>query len=312
MPETPEVDSQALDVWFEANVVALIIVAAGLLGLYAYSSRIVSTVVTRVLSTQVRDAQPGSVEAVELQKRAATLEALITALLRIFIGAIIFTLVVGFFDLWSLLAGLGLLLAALTLAGQSIVLDYLMGILIIVEGQYFKGDVIEVSGVSGSVEDVGLRRTTIRAADGTVFSISNGEIRIVANRTRVFAAAEVVVPGIREEDLERVIAIMDAVGVELAADPAFSASIIEAPRVQNVSDPDDLGMSATMRGKVVASERWAVASETRRRINRTFLAEGIQLNKRGVVRGPRRSLGYRDGLDDGADADDDLDGDGGV
>ena len=222
MPETPEVDAEALDSWFDANLVLLLIVAAGLLLLYAFSSRIVRRLVTRVLSTQVSRAEPGSVEATELQKRAATLASLVTALLRILIGAVIFTLVIGFLGLWSLLAGLGLLLAALTLAGQSIVLDYLMGILIIVEGQYFKGDVIEVGTVSGAVEEVGLRRTTVRSADGTVHSISNGEIRIVSNRTRVFAAAEVVVPGIREEDLERVIEIMDQVGEELARDADFA------------------------------------------------------------------------------------------
>ena len=300
MPETPAVDTQELDRWFDANFLLLLLVAVGLLLLYLSTPRIVTSVVTRILSSQVSRAEPGSVEAAELTKRAATLQSLITALLRLLIGAVIFTLIVGFFGLWSLLAGVGLFLAALTLAGQSIVLDYLMGILIIIEGQYFKGDVIEVQGVSGTVEDVGLRRTTVRAADGTVFSISNGEIRVVANRTRVFAAAEVVVPGIREQDLERVIEIMDQVGQELAADPAFTASIIEAPKVQNVGDPDDLGMTATMRGKVVASERWAVASETRRRLNRAFLAAGIELNKRGVVGRSRRASLMADDDADGA------------
>lgn len=290
MSEVPPLDEQALDSWYDANVIVLLIVAAGLIVLYAASSRIVDSVVTRILATQVSRVEPGSVEAVEIQKRAATLAALITALLRILIFAIIFTLVIGFFGLWSVLAGLGLLLAALTLAGQSIVLDYLMGFLIITEGQYYKGDVIEVNGVSGTVEDVGLRRTTIRAADGTVYSISNGEIRLVANRTRVFAAAEVIVPGIREEDLERVLAVMDRVGQDLASDPAFAASVIEAPKVQSLGDPDDLGMSATMRGKVAASERWTIATEIRRRLNRAFLEEGIELNKRGVVGRRQRSI----------------------
>jgi small conductance mechanosensitive channel len=164
-----------------------------------------------------------------------------------------------------------------------------MGILIIVEGQYYKGDAIAVGAVSGTVEEVGLRRTTVRAPDGTVHSISNGEIRIVSNRTRVFAAAEVNVPGIREEDLERVIELMDRVGQEVADDPAYSASVIETATVQSVSDPDDLGITATMRGKVVASERWAVATETRKRLNRALVEAGVELNKRGIVR--RRRLG---------------------
>jgi small conductance mechanosensitive channel len=292
MPETPEVDPQALEQWFDANIVLLLIVAGLIVALYASSSRIVHALVTRALAAQVGQVEEGSVEAAELQKRAATLEGLVTALLRVSVGLIIVILVIGVLDLWSVLTGLALLLAALTLAGQSIVLDYLMGILIIVEGQYYKGDAIAVGTVSGTVEEVGLRRTTVRAPDGTVHSISNGEIRIVSNRTRVFAAAEVNVPGIREEDLERVIELMDRVGRGLADDPAFSGSIIEPATVQWVSDPDDLGITATMRGKVAASERWVVATETRKRLNRALVAEGIGLNKRGVVR--RRRPGGSD------------------
>jgi moderate conductance mechanosensitive channel len=301
MSEVPPVDTESLESWFDANVIILLIVAGGLVLLYVSTPRIVDSVVTRLLATQVSRVEPGSVEAKEIQKRAATLAGLATALLRLLIGAVVVTLVIGFFGLWSVFAGIGLLLAALTLAGQSIVLDYLMGILIIIEGQYFKGDVIEVNAVSGAVEEVGLRRTSVRSADGTVYSISNGEIRIVANRTRVFAAAEVTVPGIREQDLERVIAIMDRVGQELAEDPDYAASIIEAPKVQNVGDPDDLGMSATMRGKVVAGERWAIATETRRRLNRALLDEGVRLNKRGVVSRSRR--GGSAALDDDGDED---------
>lgn len=290
MPETPEVDTQSLERWFDANVVLLLILAVLLLVFYAYSSRIVHAAVARALSTQQREVEPGSPEAAELAKRSATLSSLITALLRIVVVSVIAILVIGFLGLWSLLAGLGLFLAALTLAGQSIVLDYLMGILIILEGQYFKGDVIAVGALAGTVEDVGLRRTTVRSADGTVHSISNGEIRVVSNRTRVYAAAEVVIPGIREEDFERVLDIMDAVGREVALDPAFTPSIIETPSVQFIGDPDDLGMTATMRGKVVAGERWTISTEIRRRLNRALVAEGIVLNKRGVVPRERRGL----------------------
>jgi moderate conductance mechanosensitive channel len=290
MPETPEVDTQQLEQWFDTNVVLLLVIAVLLLVLYAYSARIVHAAVSRALSAQKGQVGPGSPEAVELDKRAATLSSLVTAILRIVVAGVVVTLVIGFFGLWGVLAGAGLLLAALTLAGQSIVLDYLMGILIILEGQYFKGDVIAVGAVAGTVEDVGLRRTTVRSADGTVHSISNGEIRIVSNRTRVFAAAEVTIPGIREQDFERVLEIMDRVGREVAQDPRFTASVIETPSVAFIGDPDDLGMTATMRGKVVAGERWTIATEIRRRLNRAFVDAGVVLNKRGVVPRERRGL----------------------
>jgi small conductance mechanosensitive channel len=129
---------------------------------------------------------------------------------------------------------------------------------------------------------VGLRRTVVRDPSGTVHSISNGELRIVSNRTRVFAAAEVRVVGIRDEDLDHVIDIMGRVGQEVATDPDFEAAVIEAPGLAFIDDPDDLGNIAIMRGKVVASERWRVSAEVRRRLNRTFMAEGVMLNRRGL------------------------------
>jgi hypothetical protein len=71
MPETPEVDPQALEQWFDANLVLLLIVAGLLVALYASSSRIVHALVTRALAAQVGQVEEGSVEAAELQKRAA-------------------------------------------------------------------------------------------------------------------------------------------------------------------------------------------------------------------------------------------------
>ena len=296
----PELDTGQLQAWFADNL-ALLLFAGGLLVLiYAYSNRIVGAVVGRFVSAQAKLVAEGSADAVELQKRTATLESLVRTLLRAAVVGVIFLLIIGLLGLWGVVAGIGLLLAALTVAGQSIVLDYLMGILVIVEGQFFNGDAIAVGAVSGTVEQVGLRRTVVRDPSGTVHSISNGELRIVSNRTRVFAAAEVRVVGIREADLDRVIDIMDRVGRDVADDPAFSVAVLEAPALAFIEDPDDLGNTAIMRGKVVASERWRVAGEVRRRLNRAFVAEGIELNKRGVL--PRRRGGDEGQAMDGADA----------
>jgi small conductance mechanosensitive channel len=284
------VDASQLQTWFQANLPILLAIGALLVVVYAFQNRIVGAVVGRFVATQGRLVEEGSADPDELKKRSATLESLVRTFLRVAVFAVLLLLVIGFLGLWSLLAGLGLFLAALTLAGQPIVLDYLMGILIIVEGQFFNGDAIATGAVEGTVEQVGLRRTVVRDASGTVHSISNGELRIVSNRTRVFAAAEVTVRGIRESDLDRVAELMDRIGQEIASDPEFDEAVIEAPALAFIDDPDDLGMTAIMRGKVRASERWRVAGEIRRRLNRAFVVEGIELNKRGIQQArPRRS-----------------------
>jgi moderate conductance mechanosensitive channel len=282
MPETT-VDANALESWFDTNLVAILILGGLLIVFYAFSSRFISLLVGRFVAAQARFVAEGSVDASELQKRTDTLESLLRTVLRMLVVALLVLLVMGVLGLWGLLAGLGLFLAALTLAGQPIVLDYLMGVLIILEGQFFKGDVISTGSLAGTVESVGLRRTVIRDPSGTVHSISNGELRSVSNRTRVFANAEVTVRGIRTGDLDRVIDVMARVGHEIAQEPEFAAAVLEAPALAFIDDPDDLGNTAIMRGRVVASERWRVSGELRRRLDRAFAAEGIELNRRGMT-----------------------------
>jgi len=91
------------------------------------------------------------------------------------------------------------------------------------------------------------------------------------------------VRGIREEDLDEVLDTMNRIGKEIAEDEELGKHVMEAPKVKFLDDPDDLGWSATMRGKVMAAQRWVVGTEVRRRLNRAFLEQGIELNKRGVA-----------------------------
>ena len=176
----------------------------------------------------------------ETDRRVATLEDLFAKILRFAVVVALMIVFLGVFDLWSVVAGLGLVLAALTLAGQSIILDYLMGILILTEGQYFKGDVVQLGTVEGTVEEVGLRRTVVRDARGTVHSVSNGTIRVSSNRTRTYALATVDLDGIADRDVEGVIEVLDAVGLALSEDEAFAPMLLDVPGVRR-DDPAVVG-----------------------------------------------------------------------
>jgi small conductance mechanosensitive channel len=271
--------------WLEANLVLLVSLLAILVLIAVFSPRFVHTAVRRTLESQKLGIDDPVTREQELTKRATTIESLFNSIIRIAVVTIGALVVMGVFNAWGVLAGLGLVLAALTLAGQSIVLDYLMGTIIILEGQFFSGDWIEVrgtAGVSGTVESVGLRRTVVRDNSGTVHSISNGELRIVSNATRLYATAEVELQGVRDEDLGRVITIIDRVGKELSTDPDWAGRIVEAPGFKVISEFNDLGITLKARGLVRAADRWAVSSEIRRRLTMAFLEEGIELNRRGV------------------------------
>lgn len=273
-----------LRTWIQDNWFLLLLLVGGMFVLYAYSGPLMNRVVRSTLRATEGEFEDEGVQEAELEKRATTIVSLATTLLRLGIVSVFLLVLVGLTGAEWLLLLIGLFLAGIVIAGQSIVMDYLMGILIIVEGQFFQGDNIELANPpwKGTVESVGLRRTVVRAVDGTVYSISNGDLRSVANRTRIFAAAEVRVRGVRQGDLGRVIEIMDEVGQAVAADPEFAEAFMEPSRLKFIDEADELGHVAVMRGKVVAGERWRVASELRLRLDEALVAGGIELNRRAI------------------------------
>ncbi len=273
--------AQSLTTWFANNLLLLIIIGAVLVLAYVYSGPLVDKGVRRALRATDGDFSGAGVEDHELKKRSATIVSLVTTLIRLSIIGVGLLFFVGLTGSEWLLVIVGLFIAGIAIAGQSIVLDYVMGIFIIVEGQFFQGDNIELGDKpwKGTVESVGLRRTVIRAVDGTVYSISNGDLRSVANRTRIFAAAEVRVRGIRQGDLSTVAKVMARVGREIADDPDYAEAVIEPPRLAFVDEPDELGSVAVMRGKVVAADRWRVATEIRMRLDQALQDEGVVLDR---------------------------------
>jgi small conductance mechanosensitive channel len=220
----------------------------------------------------------------ELRKRVATIEDLFAKLLKSLVVVVVVVVILTVLDLVSVILALGLLAAGIALAGQSIVLDYLMGVLILVEGQFYVGDWITIatsnSTVSGTVEEIGLRRTVLRDVSGTVHSVSNGEIRVSSNMTRVYAVLQVEIPLVAETDLERAIAITNRVGAEMYADPEWSTRLLEAPAYASIPTVSDLGITLRAAGRVQGEDRFSAASELRRRLLVAFATDGVALAQR--------------------------------
>ena len=279
--------AEELTTWFADNWLLIVVIGALLILAYAYSGPLVDRLIRRTLRATDGDFSGVGVEDAELEKRSTTITSLVTTIIRLSIISLALLVFVSITGSEWLLVIIGLFLAGVAIAGQAIVLDYLMGVLILIEGQFFQGDNIELGQMpwKGTVESVGLRRTVIRDVDGTVYSVSNGDIRSVANRTRIYAAGEVRVRGIRQGDLDAVRSIMGRVGQEVAEDPAFADAIIKAPELAFVDDSDELGSVAVMRGKVVAADRWRVSTELRLRLDQALKEEGIVLDRLTLNRG---------------------------
>ena len=272
----PTVDPQGITVWLTENALPLLIAVVVLFLVYRWARPAIHRVLVRVMHAQQAELADDPALIEETDRRVATLEDLFAKILRFAVVVALIIVVLGVFDLWSVLAGLGLVLAALTLAGQSIILDYLMGILILTEGQYFKGDVVQLGTVEGSVEEVGLRRTVVRDARGTVHSVSNGTIRVSSNRTRTYALATVDIEGIADRDVEGVIEVLDAVGRALSEEEAFAPMLQDVPGYAGTIRLSSAGATLRLSGRVRPDARFQVEAEMRRRVAAGMAAAGIE------------------------------------
>jgi small conductance mechanosensitive channel len=236
----------------------------------------------KALHAQARAQDGDAASLAEADRRVTTLETLLVRILRGLVVLGVIAILLGVFDLWSMLTGLGLVLAALTLAGQSIILDYLMGILILVEGQYFNGDVVQIGTVEGTVEEVGLRRTVVRDIRGTLHSISNGTIRQSANLTRTYALAVVEIDGVADRDVEIVIEVLNHVGAALAADPEYADMFLEGPSYSGTTRLTSAGATVRLSGRVRPDMRARIEQEMRRRVAAALASQGVELIRPGA------------------------------
>ena len=166
MLSAPDLSPLVASLSSAALPIAIVLVLA-LLAL-RFARPLVRRVLGHLLERQLAEGEERAVALPEVQKRVDTLESVVVSATRLAVAALAALLLLVIFDLAPVVAGLGLAIAAFAFAGQEIVKDYLMGFLIILENQYYKGDVVTIGGVTGTVEDIALRRTTLRDLDGAV------------------------------------------------------------------------------------------------------------------------------------------------
>src|SRR5450432_1103576 len=218
-------------------------------------------------------------EAAEVSKRFTTIEALGGYVVKGFvltIGGLLVLEQIGL-DVGPAIAGLGVVGIAIGFGAQAIVRDFFSGILILLENQYGQGDVVEIAGVTGTVEELTLRRTVLRDADGVVHHVPNGEIKVASNRTRIWRRINHDVVVAYGTDIEHAIQVFDAVGTDLVADPSWAARILETPAVDRVDQLGERGITLKILGRVRAGEMVAVTGELRKRILAAMAANGIEI-----------------------------------
>lgn len=227
----------------------------------------------------------------ERRKRAQTLGATF----RRFLSALIWSTAVLVIlreldvDITPVLTGAGIIGLAVGFGAQTLVKDIISGIFVIAEDQVRVGDVAVVNGIEGAVEEINLRTIVLRNLEGVVYTISNGDIRTLANRSKDFAYYVLTLGIDYDDDSDGAVAAVKEAAAELESDPAFGPHILEPLEVLGMEDFNATQVTLRFRIKTLPLKQWEVGRELRRRVKRRFKARGIKLP------GPKLDITLRQG-----------------
>ena len=164
---------------------------------------------------------------------------------------------------------------ALGFGAQNLVRDWISGILIVVEDQYVIGDLVRIGETLGRVESLTLRRTVLRDLHGALVHCSNGDVRHVANLSRDWSQLFLDITLPAEQPVDRALVALDRVAADFRADAAWSAALVDGPRVLGIEALTLAGASLRLQVRTAPTRQDDVARELRRRIRARFEQEGI-------------------------------------
>ena len=186
-------------------------------------------------------------------------------------------------NLGPLLASAGIAGLAIGFGAQTLVKDVINGFFILFEDQFNIGDKIRAAGVSGTVEDMSLRRTKLRDDDGTVHMIPNSEIKIVSNMTRDWAQLTMKIAVAYSEPSDRIVSLLQEVGKEIRNDPNYADEIVGEIQIPGIDRIGNGEAEYLMLVKTRPNHQYAVSRELRRRIKDCFHRNNVQTAAPGRV-----------------------------
>ena len=243
------------------------------------------TIVSRLAIRRFRrrlEGSPSATQAINLQRGATLTRSLGTAaVVVIWVLALLLVLGELRINLAPLLASAGVAGVALGFGAQSLVKDTLSGFFILLENQFGVGDVIEIqssaSPVTGKVEDLTLRVTALRAFDGTLHIVPNGNIIVVSNKSKGWGRAIVDVRVAYDEDVDRVRSLLEELFDEIERQGLMDGWLTQRPNVLGVETLSDLGVVIRLVADTRASKRWDAERRLRELISTRLAREGVRV-----------------------------------
>ena len=223
--------ARSADTFFAATSRILLILLLALVARWLLH-RLINRVVAGATSNPVTKLMNRSAAAAAADRsgqRARTLGSVLRSLCSAVVGIIAAIMVLGEFgvDLAPILASAGIVGIAVGFGAQNLVKDFLSGMFMLLEDQYGVGDIVDVGQASGTVETVGLRITTLRDVNGTLWYVRNGEVLRVGNKSQGFAVAVVDVPVAHGTDAAEASATAARVAQERVEQPDLAEDVLE-------------------------------------------------------------------------------------
>lgn len=265
-------DSEIVLIWLKTNgLTILITIVLSIVGL------VLLRIITRHLKKRVQsfDDEDGSM----LDKRTATITRVVwtTGAVLIIGTALLIILEELGVPIFPVIASVGFVGLAFGLGAQTLVKDMISGLFVLIENQYTIGDIVEIGGISGTVESITLRKTTVRDLYGTIYHIPNGEVRTVANKSRDWSRALVEVGITYDADVDKAIATLEQIGQVLNEQSPFAEVVIEEPVVTGIEGLDDSAVRLRIMVKTEPGAEWDVQRYLRHQIRLVFAEQGIEI-----------------------------------
>jgi small-conductance mechanosensitive channel len=255
------------------NVVIILLVASAILW-----------TANRLHKRLVRFLAGGRGTAAEQENRARTVVGVMHNALRtavIALACIMLLEEIGV-NIGPLLGGVAVVGLAVAFGTQQLIKDYFTGFLVLLEQQYMIGDVIKVSGnnfsaLTGQVEQITLRVTSLRDLDGTMHFIAHGQITVVSNLTHGWSQAVFDLQVPCAEHVDRVRDLFLELAIALRSDAKYGPMILNDPEMLGVESLADATFSVKFVLKTLPLKRWEVKRELLRRIKMKFQELGIKV-----------------------------------
>jgi moderate conductance mechanosensitive channel len=250
--------------------VGLIVVSAFLL------TRLAALLVRRIESA-IRAGNQGFPS--EREKRATTLGKILrsaTWIVVVIVTSLMIVREMGF-DITPALAAAGGFGIAAGLGAQTLVRDWVSGVLIILDNQFAVGDVVRTAGVAGKVEVLSLHHTELRDGDGALHFVPNSEIKVVTNLSRSWSQPTVRVPIDIGEDPKRVLAVLRDMLKQFAEDPSVKPHLEGVPKVLGIEDVYAGYFTVLLQAKTNPGQRLEIMRELRIAALHRLREEGISV-----------------------------------